>query len=67
MESTILRIELGRIESEKQILESKILEFYNHLTNIDGEYYGFSADITDKYKEHFNIQIDEQGYIEYGN
>lgn len=67
MESTILRIELNRIKAEKQILESKILEFYNHLTNIDGEYYGFSTDITDRYKEHFNIQIDRQGYIEHGN
>jgi hypothetical protein len=35
MESTILRIELNRVKSEKQILESKILEFYTNLDTCD--------------------------------
>ena len=64
MESSFLKSRIERLESEKQFLEAKILEFYNHLTNIDGEYYGFSADITSIYQKHFNIQIDRQGYIQ---
>ncbi len=61
MESTMLRIELNRVKSEKQILESKILEFYNMFDNWDHlEDGGF---VQGKYEEHFGIQIDRQGYI----
>ena len=62
MESTILRIELNRVKSEKQILESKILEFYKMLDKWDHlEDGGF---VQGKYEEHFGIQIDRQGYIQ---
>jgi len=61
MESMFLQIELNKVKSEKQILESKILKFYkmfdiwDHLE--DG---GF---VKGKYEEHFNMQINENLYI----
>ncbi len=61
MESTILRIELNRVKSEKQILEAKILEFYTKLDTWDHlEDGGF---VKNEYQEHFEILIDRQGYI----
>jgi predicted translin family RNA/ssDNA-binding protein len=61
MESTILRIELNRVKSEKQILESKILEFYTKLDTWD--HLKDDGFVKDKYQEHFEILIDRQGYI----
>lgn len=66
MESMILTIELNRIKTEKEILESKILEFYTILDNWD--HLENSSFIKDKYQEYFKIQTErqteKQGYID---
>lgn len=65
MESTILRIELNRVKSEKQILESKILEYRNYLLNLIGSEHieeiiksgVFREQMLKDFDNHFNLKI----------